>query len=192
MWYSKPTGVGLTLKLLVISWGLVGASVALAASTGMASEHYLVVDGTQLAQYWRSTKPLVPKLSANLWRQNPSGCAAVSLRIEADGTAHQVQILKSIWTTMMPIYKQMLDTRILNTVHHERFAPGPKNPQRMPVYSYLNVAWLRFSVFSSHPSKVATKQAGQVEKKLQSLCDVPDFVARVARATDTPLHTGKD
>lgn len=158
----------------------------------MVSERYLVVDGSQLAQYWRSTKPLLPKLSANLWRQNPSGCAAVSLRIEADGTVHQVQILRSVWTNMMPVYKQMLNTRVLNTVKHAHFTPGSKNPQRMPVYSYLNVSWLRFMSFSSHPSTVATRQAGHVEKKLQSLCDVPDFVARVARATGTPLPAGKD
>ena len=109
-----------------------------------------------------------------------------------NSTAHQVQIVKSLWTAMMPVYKQMLNRHILSTVQHEHFAPGPKNPQRMPVYSYLIVDWLRVTTFSSHPSKVVIKHAGQVEKKLYSLCNVPDFVARVARATGTPLPAGKD
>ncbi len=87
---------------------------------------------------------------------------------------------------MMPVYKQIMDAHLVDQVKREHFAPGPKNSKRTPVYSYVVTTFVTLPAFSMHPSQFTQERAQQANKKLQALCEIPDFVARVARATSTP------
>lgn len=172
---------------LVVSALLAGAAFAHADSSAPASEHYLVVDGQQLGQYWRFTVPPAKLPPRNVLKQHPSGCAAISVRIEPDGTPHQMKVLKSQWTPMLPAYQQIMDARMVDQIQRAHFAPGPKNLERMPAYSYIVTTFFSLPAFSSNPSAYTQARAKNIEAKLTALCRIPDFVARVARATAAPL-----
>ena len=175
---------------LAISAAMTGAAIAQTASPVPVAEHYLVVNFDGLGRYWHYTVPPAKLPSRNVLERHPSGCAAISVRIEPDGTPHQMQVLKSEWTPMLPVYKQMMNAQMIDQVKHARFTPGPQNPRRTPVYSYIVLSFITYPANSIHPAASTQKQVDAAGKKISALCRVPDFVDRVARATDTPLPRG--
>ena len=174
-------------RALAVAALMAGALIAQAAVPLRAAESYHVVDVDGLGHYWRYTLPPGKLPSRNVLERHPSGCAAISVRIEPDGTPHQMQVLKSEWTPMLPVYKQMMNAQMIDQVKHARFTPGPQNPRRTPVYSYIVLSFITYPANSIHPAASTQKQVDEVGKKMSALCRVPDFVDRVARATDTPL-----
>ena len=81
----------------------------------------------------------------------------------------------------------MMNAHMIDQVKRMRFTPGPQNPQRTAVYSYIVMSFITYPATSMHPAASTQKQVNEVGKKMSALCRVPDFVDRVARATDTPL-----
>lgn len=164
------------------------SDAGLAHAAASDAEHYVVVDTRGLAQYWRITMPPLRLPPRNVLEHHPSGCAAIGVRIEPDGTPHQVTVLKSEWTPMLPVYMKMLDARMIDQIRHAHFTPGPRNPVHAPVYSYIVTTFFTIPAFSRHPSDYTRMRVKQIGAKLRVLCRIPDFVARVARSTDTPLQ----
>ncbi|THD11473.1 hypothetical protein B1806_03565 [Metallibacterium scheffleri] len=174
-------------SVLAISAAMAGAHAAPATP---APENYAVVDFAGLGHYWHYTLPPGKLPSRNVLERHPSGCAAISVRIEPDGTPHQMHVLKSEWTPMLPVNKKLLDANLIDQLSRARFTPGPQNPERLPVYSYVVMSFITYPANSMHPAASTQKRVDGVSKKLAALCHVPDFVERVARATDTPLPGG--
>jgi hypothetical protein len=169
---------------------MTGAACAQAGSSAPAAEHYLVVNFHGLSHYWHYTLPPSKLPSRNVLERHPSGCAAISVRIEPDGTPQQMQVLKSEWTPMLPVYKHMMNAQMIDQIQRARFTPSPQNPQHMPVYSYIVMSFITYPSTSMHPTASMQQQVNEISKKLAALCHVPNFVDRVARATDTPLPGG--
>ncbi|MCK9366745.1 MAG: hypothetical protein M0P72_06315 [Metallibacterium scheffleri] len=174
-------------RALAVAALMAGALIAQAASPLRAAESYRVVDFDGIGNYWHFTLPPGKLAPRNVLEQRPSGCAAISVRIEPDGTPHQMRVLKSEWTPMLPVDKKLMNASLIDQLGRARFTPSPQNPQRMPVYSYIVMSFITYPVNSMHPAASTQKRVDGVSKKLAELCHVPDFVARVARATDTPL-----
>jgi hypothetical protein len=83
-----------------------------------------------------------------------------------------------------------MDANLIDQLGRARFTPSPQNPRRMPVYSYVVMSFVTWPADTMHPATSTLKRVDSVSKKLAALCHVPDFVERVARATDTPLPGG--
>jgi hypothetical protein len=177
-------------RALAVAALMAGALIAQAASPLHAAESYHVVDVDGLGHYWRYTLPPGKLPSRNVLERHPSGCAAISVRIEPDGTPHQMHVLKSEWTPMLPVNKKLMDANLIDQLGRARFTPSPQNPRRMPVYSYVVMSFVTWPADTMHPATSTLKRVDSVSKKLAALCHVPDFVERVARATDTPLPGG--
>jgi hypothetical protein len=177
-------------RALVVAALMAGALIAQAASPLRAAESYHVVDVDGLGHYWHYTLPPGKLPSPNVLKQNPRGCAAISVRIEPDGTPHQMRVLKSEWTPMLPVDKKLMNANLIDQLGRARFTPSPQNPQRLPVYSYVVMSFITWPADTMHPATSTLKRVDSVSKKLVALCHVPDFVERVARATQTPLPGG--
>ena len=162
------------------------AVVAHGAPATGGAEDYVVVDGSQLGRYWRTVQQAVPSLPDNLLLQQPSGCVSATVRIEPDGSVHQVQRIVSHWSHLLPVYRQLLDARELNAIRRMRFAPASDNSTRQPVFSYVTNTFLSVDSFSGNPSQAARARAAELSNRIRKLCRVPDFVARIAQLTQAP------
>ena len=152
-----------------------------------ADEAYHVIPAERLPQWWVPIKAHFTPPHVSRLADRPDGCAAIALRIESDGTPHQFSIIRQAWTPMSPMGLKMLDRGILDMVRSWRFQPGPRNPGRLPVYTYTTVAIVTSNLEFGRVD--AERSAGSIAAKVSPKCAVPDFVARVARATQTPMAT---
>ena len=170
-------GPGLAILLL-----LAGAAVA------HAGEDYRVVPAEMLRDWWQpapgNPQPQRPR---GIGSEHPSGCAAVALRIEPDGSVHQVRIIREGWTPMSPYLHRLLDQSIVRAARTSRYQPGILNRARAPVYTYMVDTIISFTSPNEVVNDAKHKEVAGFAKAITAKCDVPDFVRRVARATDTPM-----
>ncbi len=170
-------GPGLAIMLL-----LAGAAVA------HAGEDYRVVPAEMLRDWWQPApgNPQ-PRWTRGIGSESPSGCAAVALRIEPDGSVHQVRIIREGWTPMSPYLHRLLDQSIVRAARTSRYQPGILNRARAPVYTYMVDTIISFTSPNEVVNDAKHKEVAGFAKAITAKCDVPDFVRRVARATDTPM-----
>lgn len=170
-------GPGLAILLL-----LAGAAVA------HAGEDYRVVPADMLRDWWQPApgNPQ-PRRTRGIGSEHPSGCAAVALRIEPDGSVHQVRIIREGWTPMSPYLHRLLDQSIVRAARASRYQPGILNRARAPVYTYMVDTIISFTSPNEVVNDAKHKEVAGFAKAITAKCDVPDFVRRVARATDTPM-----
>ena len=170
-------GFGLAALLL-----LAGVTVA------SADENYRVVPAELLPAWWRPAPGNLPlRAPRGAGSESPSGCAAVALRIEPDGRAHQIRIIQEGWTPMSPYLHRLLDAELVRTSRNLRFVPGDKNPGRAPVYTYVIDSLVSFTSPNEVINQYKRKEVAGFAKAIAAKCEVPDFVQRVARATGTPM-----
>ena len=170
-------GPGLAILLL-----LAGAAVV------HAGEDYRVVPAEMLHDWWKPApgNPQ-PRWTRGIGSESPSGCAAVALRIEPDGSVHQVRIIREGWTPMSPYLHRLLDQSIVRAARASRYQPGILNRARAPVYTYMVDTIISFTSPNEVVNDAKHKEVAGFAKAITAKCDVPDFVRRVARATDTPM-----
>ena len=170
-------GPGLAILLL-----LAGAAVA------HAGEDYRVVPADMLRDWWQpAAGNPQPQRPRGIGSEHPSGCAAVALRIEPDGSVHQVRIIREGWTPMSPYLHRLLDQSIVRAARTSRYQPGILNRARAPVYTYMVDTIISFTSPNEVVNDAKHKEVAGFAKAITAKCDVPDFVRRVARATDTPM-----
>ena len=168
---------GLAIMLL-----LAGAAVA------RAREEYRVVPAEMLRNWWRPAPANPqPQRPWGIGSEHPSGCAAVALRIEPDGSAHQVRIIREGWTPMSPYLHRLLDQGIVRAARASRYQPGVLNAARDPVYTYIVDTIVSFTTPNALVNGAKRREVADFAKAIARKCEVPDFVLRVARATDTPM-----
>ncbi len=170
-------GPGIAILLL-----LAGVAVA------HAGEDYRVVPADMLRDWWKSVpgNPR-PRRPWGIGSEHPSGCAAVALRIEPDGSAHQVRIIREGWTPMSPYLHRLLDRDIVRATRAARYEPGILNRARAPVYTYTVDTIVSFTSPNEVVNDAKRREVAGFAKAIAAKCEVPDFVRRVARATDTPM-----
>ena len=170
-------GLGLAILLL-----LAGAAVV------HAGEDYRVVPAEMLHDWWKPApgNPQ-PRWTRGIGSESPSGCAAVALRIEPDGHAHQIRIIREGWTPMSPYLHRLLDEEIVRVLRVSRYQPGILNKARAPVYTYVVDTIVSFNSPYGVVNDAKRKEVAGFAKAIAAKCDVPDFVQRVARATGTPM-----
>ena len=170
-------GLGLAILLL-----LAGAAVA------HAGEDYRVVPAEMLHDWWKPApgNPQ-PRWTRGIGSESPSGCAAVALRIEPDGSVHQVRIIREGWTPMSPYLHRLLDKEIVRVLRVSRYQPGILNRARAPVYTYMVDTIVSFTSPNEVVNDAKRREVAGFAKAIARKCEVPDFVRRVARATDTPM-----
>lgn len=170
-------GPGLAILLL-----LAGVAVA------HAGEAYHVVPADMLRDWWKPApgNPQ-PRQPWGIGSEHPSGCAAVALRIEPDGSAHQVRIIREGWTPMSPYLHRLLDQDIVRATRASRYEPGLLNRARAPVYTYTVDSIVSFTSPDEVVNDAKRREVTGFVKAIARKCEVPDFVRRVARATDTPM-----
>ncbi len=152
-----------------------------------AEEQYVVVGTHLLRRYWVVPASAMSPPPRNIVAQSPEGCVALSVRIEPDGTAHQVQIIKAWWKPMLPVYIQMMDARAVDELRRAHFVPSPLNAQRRPVYSYVEEDYFTQGAYSRHPSAYTRERMLAKSTYLSRMCHVSRFVSRVARAVGAPV-----
>ena len=179
-----PRGVGMLAKRhgLAIMLLFAGAAVA------RAREEYRVVPAEMLRNWWRPAPANPqPQRPWGIGSEHPSGCAAVALRIEPDGSAHQVRIIREGWTPMSPYLHRLLDRGIVRAARASRYQPGVLNAARDPVYTYIVDTIVSFTTPNALVNGAKRREVADFAKAIARKCEVPDFVLRVARATDTPM-----
>ena len=170
-------GLGLAILLL-----LAGAAVA------HAGEDYRVVPAEMLRDWWQpAAGNPQPQRPRGIGSEHPSGCAAVALRIEPDGSVHQVRIIREGWTPMSPYLHRLLDQGIVRAARASRYQPGVLNAARDPVYTYIVDTIVSFTTPNALVNGAKRREVADFAKAIARKCEVPDFVLRVARATDTPM-----
>ena len=174
---------------LAISAAMTGAAIAQTASPVPVAEHYLVVNFDGLGRYWHYMVPPAKLPSRNVLERHPSGCAAISVRIEPDGTPHQMQVLKSEWTPMLPVYKQMMNAQMIDQVKRALQAESTEPAARPGLQLHRHILH-HHPATSIHPAASTQKKVNELGKEISALCRVPDFIDRVARATDMLLPRG--
>ena len=170
------------------SFGLAILLLLAAAAAAHADEDYRVVPAEMLRDWWQPApgNPQ-PRQPWGIGSEHPSGCAAVALRIEPDGSAHQIRIIREGWTPMSPYLHRLLDQGIVRAARASRYQPGILNRARAPVYTYIVDTIVSFTSPNEVVNDAKRKEVAGFEKAIARKCEVPDFVRRVARATDTPM-----
>ena len=158
------------------------------AAVARAREEYRVVPAEMLRNWWRPAPANPqPQRPWGIGSEHPSGCAAVALRIEPDGSAHQVRIIREGWTPMSPYLHRLLDQGIVRAARASRYQPGVLNAARDPVYTYIVDTIVSFTTPNALVNGAKRREVADFAKAIARKCEVPDFVLRVARATDTPM-----
>lgn len=161
----------------------------LAGATAVrADENYRVVPADMLHDWWKPApgNP-APRWPRGMGSETPSGCAAVALRIEPDGSTHQIRIIREGWTPMSPYLHRLLHEDIVRTLRVARYEPGPLNKARAPVYTYVVESLVSFTSPNVVVNEAKHKEVAGFARAIAKKCEVPDFVERVARATQTPM-----
>ena len=158
------------------------------AAVARAREEYRVVPAEMLRNWWRPAPANPqPQRPWGIGSEHPSGCAAVALRIEPDGSVHQVRIIREGWTPMSPYLHRLLDRGIVRAARASRYQPGVLNAARDPVYTYIVDTIVSFTTPNALVNGAKRREVADFAKAIARKCEVPDFVLRVARATDTPM-----
>ena len=158
------------------------------AAVARAREEYRVVPAEMLRNWWRPAPANPqPQRPWGIGSEHPSGCAAVALRIEPDGSVHQVRIIREGWTPMSPYLHRLLDQGIVRAARASRYQPGVLNAARDPVYTYIVDTIVSFTTPNALVNGAKRREVADFAKAIARKCEVPDFVLRVARATDTPM-----
>jgi hypothetical protein len=119
----------LLAALLALALPAAGAQEQAVADT----KRLLLVNVDDGGRYWRLDEAQArgaPKYPRELIREGIGGCVSIGFVIEPDGSTSGFRPLVT-WTTRQSRQASLAFTRALeDLVRHQRYAPGPENPQR--------------------------------------------------------------
>jgi hypothetical protein len=154
-------------------------ALAILPSLGATQEtpSYVVVDGSQLEQYWKVTgKTERFELPKSVVHSRTEGCVAVGFSIEADGKPANLVVVRAGYDEHVD--KQIateVEKRTVEYIAGMRYEAAPTNPGHKAVYTYT---YTSFTPYSSSMAKTIVDQRSDFVK---AHCVIPDFPAAVAR-----------
>jgi hypothetical protein len=162
------------MRIRIVFLALAGMP-AIGATQGTPS--YVVVDPSQLAQYWNSKdRDDRLELPKSVVHSRTEGCVAVGYSIEAEGKPANLVVLRAGYGEHVD--KQIaaeVERRTVQYLADMRYEAAPANPGHKAVYTYS------FTSFTPYSSSMAKSIVDQRSDFVKAHCVIPDFPAAVAR-----------
>lgn len=147
-----------------------GFFTMICAATSWASDQYIIVGESNLADYWTVDKGVTkaPKYPVAAVKAFASGCVAIGYTIQSDGTVDKPQVLRSFTNKKDgSALQQLLEQSALASTPTWHYLPATGNADRKPVYTYATQTFFL---------------SGVRESDMKQHCDIPNFAEVVRNA----------
>jgi|GEM_PF-6869025 len=156
---------------------ILGLLVLPSVGATQGTPSYVVVDPSQLVQYWKSKdRNDRLELPKSVVHSRTEGCVAVGYSIEADGKPANLVVLRAGYGEHVD--KQIaaeVEQRTVQYLADMRYEAARSNPGHKAIYTYS------FTSFTPYSSSMAKTIVDQRSDFVKAHCVILDFPAAVAR-----------